>query len=66
MKQVDYLLRTDRRDGIDRYTLVDVERNSIVVVTTYKRLVDWCIAHGVRTIEPSTPLSVNSRQRTLR
>ncbi len=65
MAQVDYLLRTDYRDGVPRYTLVDVERNSIVVVTTYKRLVDWCVAYGVRTIEPARPLSVNSRQRTV-
>ena len=63
---VEYLLYTERRDGTDRYTLVDVERNSIVVMTTYKKLVDWCIAYGVRKIEPAQPLSVNSRQRVLR
>ena len=61
--EIEYILRTEYRGGIPRYTLIDIERDSIVVITTYKRLIDWCVAYGVRQIEPAQPLSVNSRQR---
>ena len=63
---VEFLLRTERRDGTDRYTLIDVERNCLVIQTTNRQIIDWCLSYGVRQIVPHTPLNVNSRQRSLR
>ena len=62
-QNVDYTLLTDRRDGVPRYTLIDEERNSIIVITSYKALIDQVVANGWRSIEPGTPLSVNRQRR---
>jgi len=62
-RKVNYILRTYRRDGVERFVLIDEDRDTVVVQTTYRPLIDWCVAYGVRTIEPTEPLTVNSKQR---
>lgn len=61
--RVNYILRTYRKDGVERYVLIDEDRDCIVVQTTYRPLIDWCVAYGIRTIEPAAPLNINSKTR---
>jgi hypothetical protein len=52
---IHYTLETESRNGAAHYTLIDTEQDRIIVSTSYKPLVDWVVAQGVRQIVPAEP-----------
>ena len=52
---IHYTLETENRNGAAHYTLIDTAQNRIIVSTSYKPLVDWVVAQGVRQIVPAEP-----------
>lgn len=60
---IEYTLVTERRDGVAHYTLIDTEKDVIIVTTSYKPLIDWVVKQGVRQIVPALPRHSTSKRR---